>query len=191
MEQPEFVRYVLNVLDDLHLQYAVVGSFASIAFGEPRFTNDIDILVQLDQSSVSMLNQLFPAPEWYISESAVLDAISRRTQFNVIHSLSGNKVDFIVAGESEWYKKQFERRMEVKLLPDRTGFSAHPEDVILGKLQFYRDGQSEKHLRDIAGILSVSGEQIDYAEIAKWAVKLNVIEQWQAVLDFFDKSTER
>jgi predicted nucleotidyltransferase len=45
MEQADVVRFTLDVLDRLGIEYAIVGSFASIAYGEPRFTRDIDILI--------------------------------------------------------------------------------------------------------------------------------------------------
>jgi hypothetical protein len=63
-----------------------------------------------------------------------------------------------------------------------TAFVASPEDVIIGKMLYYREGGSEKHLRDITGILKVSGDQVDRAYVARWAAELGVTEIWQAVL---------
>lgn len=182
MEQPEFVEFVLDALDHTGISYAIVGSFASIAYGEPRYTNDIDILIQIDAVQLPKLCQRFPAPDWYVSESAAQEAVTRKSQFNVIHTLSGNKADFMVAGDSEWYLLQFERRIEVRLLPDRMGFAVHPEDIILGKPKFYAEGGSEKHLRDIAGILAVSRDLVDIDHVAEWATRINVHNEWHALL---------
>jgi hypothetical protein len=55
--------------------------------------------------------------------------------------------------------------------------------VILGKLWYYREGGSEKHLRDIAGMLQVSGDEIDTAYVDAWSEKLGLAGQWQMVLD--------
>ncbi|MBI4288544.1 MAG: hypothetical protein HY671_08975 [Chloroflexi bacterium] len=60
---------------------------------------------------------------------------------------------------------------------------AAPEDVIIKKMEYYRDGGSEKHLRDVTGIISVSGGQIDRAHITKWATRLGLLDIWNAVLE--------
>ena len=67
------------------------------------------------------------------------------------------------------------------ILPDMEGYTARPEDVILAKMQYYREGGSEKHLRDITGILKVSGEDVDRAYVNKWAEQLNLKEIWDAI----------
>jgi hypothetical protein len=75
------------------------------------------------------------------------------------------------------------RWRRVLLLPDREGFAAAPEEVILGKLWYYNEGRSDKHLRNIAGILRLSSDRIDRADIAAWARKLGLEEAWAAVLE--------
>lgn len=76
------------------------------------------------------------------------------------------------------------RRRRVLLLPDREEFAAAPEDAILRKLWYYNEGRSDKHLRDIAGILRLSGDRIDRADIEAWARKLGLEEAWAAVLEW-------
>ena len=78
--------------------------------------------------------------------------------------------------------------MEVEVLPDRTAYAVHPEDVILGKLQSYRDGRSEKHLRDIAGMLLASADRIDRECVTEWASSLNVLEEWLEITRRIDAS---
>ena len=58
---------------------------------------------------------------------------------------------------------------------------ASPEGVILKKLEYYREGGSDKHLRDIAGILRISGDQVDFAYIGDWATRLDLAEIWAKV----------
>ena len=48
---------------------------------------------------------------------------------------------------------------------------------------YYREGGSEKHLRDIAAMLQVSGDEIDTAYVDAWSGKLGLAEQWQMALD--------
>jgi hypothetical protein len=62
-----------------------------------------------------------------------------------------------------------------------------PEDVILKKLEFYREGGSEKHLRDIAGVLKVQGDKIDRRYIAGWASRLGVADIWEEIFRRLDQ----
>jgi hypothetical protein len=59
---------------------------------------------------------------------------------------------------------------------------AAPEDVILKKLIYYREGGSEKHIRDIMGVMRVLGNSIDLDHIAQWATRLGVQTEWESVL---------
>ena len=59
---------------------------------------------------------------------------------------------------------------------------AAPEDVIVKKLQYYAEGGSEKHLRDIGGVLRISASDVDRDYIAAWAERLGVLEVWKLIL---------
>ncbi|WP_146450239.1 hypothetical protein [Bythopirellula polymerisocia] len=165
------------------MPYAIVGSFASGIWGESRFTQDIDVVICPSLAEVEALCKAFAAPEFYVSPNAALEAVRDRSQFNVIHLDSGNKIDFMVAGKSSWNIAQLDRRKSIALFEDQNGFVAAPEDVILGKLIYYREGGSDKHLRDIAGIAKISGETLDLQYLEQKARELEVFETWQAVQD--------
>ena len=182
MEQPELLTYVIDVLENLRIPYMVVGAVASGAYGEPRLTRDIDIVVDLRPELVQRLCAAFPPGEFYVSDHAATEAVQTCSQFNVIHPASGNKVDFMVARPDAWGRTQLSRRQRVHLLPDRDGYAARPEDVIISKMDYYRQGGSEKHLRDVTGILKVSGEEVDRAYVTQWSRSLGLSEIWQAIL---------
>jgi hypothetical protein len=183
LHQAELLRYAVEVLEGQKLTYMVVGSFASAAYGEPRLTHDIDIVVQLGMENVDRLCEAFPAPEFYVSPSAARDAVLQRGQFNVIHPASGNKIDFMIARDDPWGRSQLARRVQRPVLPDCETVTAAPEDIILAKLWYYQDGGSEKHLRDIASMLRVSGDEIDKSYIERWVSELGFTQEWQAVLE--------
>ena len=180
MEQSELLRYFTSVLEQLHLRYFVTGSVATIFFGEPRFTNDIDIVVDLPPNRISDFCRAFP-DEFYLSEEAVRRAVSRKRQFNVIHPASGLKVDVMVPAEDTFNRSRFARAKRLRPAQDYDVVFASPEDVILKKLEYHLQGGSEKHLRDIAGILKISGEQLDYTYIDDWSVRLGLQETWSKV----------
>ena len=182
MEQPDLLRYVVEVLEGLDITYMVVGAIASSAYGEPRLTQDIDVVVDLRPEHIRHLCDAFPPGEYYVSAEAALEAVLQGGQFNIIHPASGNKIDFIVARKDPWGRIQVSRRQKVQILPDSEGYVARPEDIIIGKMAYYREGGSEKHLRDIAGIMRVSGEEVDRAYISLWAEQLRLTDVWQAVL---------
>jgi hypothetical protein len=182
VEQADLLRRVITVLDELQVPYMIVGSWASSAYGEPRLTQDIDIVVDLKLERVNSLCEAFPAPEYYVSREAAAEAVRLKRPFNVLHPGSGVKIDFVVARKDPWGQSQMLRRQEVQVLPGQKGYLACPEDVIIGKMRYYRQGGSEKHLRDIAGILKIMGEDVDRGYIAQWAEELNLTEVWETVL---------
>jgi predicted nucleotidyltransferase len=173
----------VDILEEQGITYLLVGSLASGAYGEPRLTHDIDVVVELRPDQAAKLCKAFPSPEYYVSEKAAQEAVAAGGQFNVIHPASGNKIDFMIARRDAWGRSQISRRRREQILPGRPGYTAAPEDVILGKLWYYHEGGSEKHLRDIAGMLQVSGDEIDKEYINHWAQQLGLTEHWQAVLD--------
>lgn len=183
MEQSDLLRLAIETLDGLRIPYAIVGSFASGAWGESRFTQDIDILIELKANQVTSLCRAFTDADCYASEAVAHEAIGRRSQFNVIHPSSGNKIDFMIAGGAEWTSAQMQRRRRVAVFPDQDADFAAPEDVILGKLIYYREGGSEKHLRDITGILKISGASLDWEYVETFANQLGVSDMWQSVRD--------
>ncbi len=182
MEQAELLAYVVRALDERAIPYLIVGSIASMAYGEPRLTRDIDIVVDLRPEHVECLCAAFPADEFYVSLPAARQAVARRHQFNVIHPTSGNKIDFMIARSDAWGREQL-ARAKLELQPGTVASVAAPEDVILSKLLYYREGHSDKHLRDVAAMLQVSGDEIDRSYVARWAKELGVSDIWQAILD--------
>jgi hypothetical protein len=182
VEQDELLRFAVGVLEDLGLPYLVTGAVATVFYGEPRFTNDVDIVVDLPLERVGELCRAFPADQFYVDEDSARAAVRRRAQFNVIHPASGLKLDIVVPARDEFDRSRFARAVRVHPAPDYEASFASMEDVILKKMEFYRGGGSDKHLRDIAGVLRISGERLDMAYIDSWAPRLGVAEIWQAVL---------
>ena len=181
MELSDLLERVVGVLERLRVPYLVTGSVAAMAYGEPRLTNDIDIVAGLKSTDIPAFVREFPPEEFYVSEDAARDAVLRRSQFNVIHSHSGSKIDVIIQKDTPFDRSRFARTRTI-LSAKRIGAKfASPEDVILKKLEYYREGGSEKHLRDIAGMLRISAEEIDRHYIEQWAATLGLTAIWEAV----------
>ena len=181
MEPSELLTHLVRALERLGVPYLVTGSTATIAYGEPRFTNDIDVVVDLRLDQVQDLCAAFPTPDFYVSQSAAETAVRQHHQFNIIHPKSGLKIDVIVASDSPFDRSRLQRGRYLSAGSDLQVCFGSPEDVILKKLEYYREGGSDKHLRDIAGVLKVQGQRVDRQYIAEWAEKLGVLDLWEAV----------
>jgi hypothetical protein len=183
VEQSDLVRRTTQILERLNIPYMFVGSVASSVLGEPRFTLDIDIVIDLKPHQVEELCSHFPeAEQYYVSTAAARDAVVRGGQFNVIHFASGNKIDFMVLRRDAWGRSQMARRQRERIVPDVESYVASREDLVIGKLWYYHDGGSEKHLRDITGIIYASGATIDRDYIRHWVSQLGLTDEWNAVL---------
>ena len=182
MEQIDVLRLSIDVLERLEIPYALVGSFGSSIYGEPRMTRDIDILADLTSAKVPLFCSSFPSSEFYLSEAAVREAVRARHQFNLLHPGSGNKVDFILPRSTPWSGSQLGRSVRLPILPNLEGRVAAPEDVIIGKLWYYSEGGGDRHLRDITGILRISGDRVDRFEVERWAKELGYLEIWREVV---------
>jgi hypothetical protein len=181
MEPSEPLSTLASKLASLGIPYFVTGSMASMAYGEPRFTNDIDVVVDLPVSIVSALCAAFPAPAYFLSELAVREAVARRHQFNILHPESGLKIDVVVGKTTAFDRARFERCRRLPVAPGIEVCFASPEDVILKKLEFHKEGGSDEHLRDIASNCKVSGHRLDLEYLRQWASTLGVQDTWEAI----------
>jgi hypothetical protein len=179
---PELLRRLAQALDRLEIPYLLTGAVASTYWGEPRLTRDIDVVAQLRHDDVERLLGEFPAPEFYASVESAREAVQRQRQFNIIQPASGLKIDVIVAMMDPFDRSRFARRQRVDLGGFAGDISA-PEDVILKKLVAFSEGGSEKHLRDAAGVLQISGSAVDREYIDDWSARLGVTEVWGVVRD--------
>lgn len=162
----------------------ISGSLASIHYGEPRLTLDVDLAVRLNESEIPCLQTLFSQPEFYLPPPEVLACeLSRVTRghFNVLHLATGNKADFYPSRNHPYNRWAWEHRHLVQLGTSEVYF-APPEYVILWKLEFLREGGSDKHLRDIRSMLLVSADAIDIDFISHATAELGLTPVWNIVL---------
>ena len=141
---------------ELHgLRYVVTGSVASMAYGEPRLTNDIDLILQIQASDCPTMVRAFPETDYYLPPPEVILNEQNRCQrghFNIIHQHSLLKADVYLAGADPLHRWAFAQARPIEIDGVLVKF-APPEYVIIRKLEFHREGGSGKHLRDIAAML--------------------------------------
>jgi len=185
----DLLRHLVTVLEELDLPYALAGSIASMAYGEPRATLNIDVVVRLTQKDVERLKARFPSDEFYLDVGAAEEAIAEGSQFNIIHPSSGLKIDVFVEGD-EIERVQIEDGRRLPALPGFTATFSPPEELILKKLLYYRDGGSEKHLRDIKAMLEISGDEIDVERVERGAEALGLQKSGRRSLSRDSRSQE-
>lgn len=177
----ELLQKAVELFEHLRIPYLVTGSVAAMAYGEPRLTNDIDVVAGLEEEHITGLLSAFPSDEFYINEETVREAIYQHGQFNIIHPASGLKIDIIIKQDTPFDRCRFSRAHRIHPAePYQANFAA-PEDVIIKKMEYYKAGASEKHLRDITGILEISGDIVDRDYITDWAQRLGLSEIWDAI----------
>ena len=175
----DFLQRLVAHLDNADVPYMLAGSVASTFHGMPRSTQDVDIVVTLSGGALKRLLAELPNSAYYVSDSAALDAVRRRSQFNVIDLETGWKADLIVQKEGPFSRSEFNRRVRAEVL-DVVAWIATAEDTIVSKLEWAkRGGGSERQLRDVVGMIEVLGDQLDRDYIERWITELDVENLWR------------
>jgi hypothetical protein len=169
------IKLFTDILDRLNIPYAIGGSIASSLYGRVRFTQDADITVMALDDKTGPFYSLTKR-HFYISKSAMHQAIRGKTSFNVIHTQTAFKIDVFVAQDNEFNNNLLQRAKKIKLSEDveKTFSVVSAEDIILLKLMWYKqtDCTSERQWSDILSVLAAQVSTIDFEYLKTWAAKL-------------------
>lgn len=174
----EVFSEVISILERLGIPYMIGGSVAAMAYGVPRLTLDMDVIVDMDFEQAKVFASSLGS-EYYVSLESIQEAIETRGHFNIIQSEVGIKVDFYVLSEDEFSREEFKRRRKEALDQEKMAVFATPEDTLIKKLEWFKMGESQKHLEDIRGMLKISGGKLDLKYIDKWTIKMGLYDIWQ------------
>ncbi len=163
----EILKDVAGRLAANNIAYMLTGSTAMNYYVQPRMTRDIDIIVEINDSEEFFV--LFKE-DYYVNLNSIKSAVKEEQSFNIIHNDELVKVDFIIRKNSEYRKKEFERRISVKF-EDFEIYIVSIEDLIISKVIWALDSNSEIQNRDIEILLK---EEVNLDYIRKWATKLNL-----------------
>ncbi|WKZ41737.1 MAG: hypothetical protein QY328_06765 [Anaerolineales bacterium] len=189
----DFYIRVVKALDEIGAPYMIVGAFGGSVFGIIRSTNDIDMLVDLQEKDCYAISEKFPLPRYYADPEMMKNSIEMGIMFNLIDTEEGARADLVPLKREPGYQLAFNRRVkETFQTPSGEVFEAwvaQPTDIIIGKLHAWKEGRSDKHPKDIHAILffclrGYSDYDVNLDEVAQEASRLgqDVLEMWNKTL---------
>ena len=166
-----------SALEQAEIRYAIGGSWASTAFGEPRFTNDVDILAEFTKEKLRRFLRYLPNT-FYADEEEAIEALRSGRSFNVLDMPTAFKFDLFPSTAFPLGSQELDRAVRLS----GTGLSetpvpfVTPEDILLAKLHWFRLGGevSEVQWRDIEGIVHGNAVILDWKYLQEGATKLRV-----------------
>jgi hypothetical protein len=168
-------------LNQAGVRWMAVGSIASNAYGEFRTTNDVDLVVVIEPAQANGVVAAFPLEQFYCPPTDVIRTESARPErghFNLIHHDTAFKADVYVAKRDSFSNWALQHRREITV-DEIAVWIAPPEYVIIGKLEFFREGGSEKHLRDIRGMLAAT--DVDRGILETEIRNRSLTDAWRAI----------
>ena len=183
MPEADLLAVFVDPLERLGFRYMVTGSVAAMLYGEPRLTNDVDIVLELDPAAAQKLTQAFASDDFDCpqeDEIRIESARPSRGHVNVLHIPTALKADIYFAGD-EWLHRWALPRSRALPVGPRTIRIAPPEYVVVRKLAFFREGGSTKHVRDVRALLAARKDDLDYATLRTLLAREGMVDVWREV----------
>ncbi|KPK77174.1 MAG: hypothetical protein AMJ79_04060 [Phycisphaerae bacterium SM23_30] len=184
MHEPKEMMIFPVRLESAGIPYMATGSIAGVIYSEPRFTYDIGLVVRLQEKDIARLCEVFGPDEFYLPPLEVIRNEAQRDSqghFNIIDFKGGVKADIYPLGADTLNHWAFTQRRQYNY-HGIILWVAPVEYVIIRKLQFYQEGKSEKHLRDIKRMLKISGEEIDHHVLQEKLAEYHLTTLWRELL---------
>jgi hypothetical protein len=178
---------VINALEAAQVDYLLGGSLALAAWGEPRSTLDVDLVVNLSVEQMQPLSDALTRRGILAPVDLMLDlGLENRgdVALTAYHTVAGFKAEFFMLRPGDALRESaLARRRPVDLGPPLGYVHLHsPEDLILYKLKYFDIGEQTKHVRDILGILLARGPELDWDYLDRWVGQLRLAKVWQYIV---------
>ncbi len=193
MNMLNFYIHVVKALEEIGASYMIVGAFGGTIYGITRATHDIDIIVDLHEADFEALSKKFPLPRYYADPEMIKNSVEMGIMFNIIDSSEGYKADLVPLKREPEYQLAFNRRIRETFTDENDkpfeAWVAQPTDIIIGKLQAWNEGRSNKHPDDIFAILffclrGYSNHEVNLDEVTKEATRIGTetLDMWLKTL---------
>lgn len=178
-EELALLQDISKRLMQAQLPYMITGSMALNFYARPRMTRDIDIVIELQKQGIKRLANALEPDYFFDSEGASLAFESSPVMFNVMHKDSLIKLDFMIRRSTNYSTIAFQRRRYHDVADVKIALIS-PEDLVLAKLNWARESESELQLEDIRSLLR-SQETLDRSYLEHWVRELNLGNLWKKV----------
>ena len=183
-----FIKLILEALKASKVDYMIGGAIAEWAWGEPRATQDLDVVINLPIKSIGKFSKELEKRDMLVPANIILDAIAEDRgdiPLNAIHMHSGLKADLYLMREGDALRQSaFQRRILIYYgSPIGKVYVHSPEDLILYKLMCLGMSGQPKHARDIAAILKANRDKLEFEYIEAWVVQLGLGSTWKELKD--------
>ncbi len=186
---PSLIGLFVTPLNRAGIEYMVTGGLAAIAYGHPRLTIDVDLVLRLTPRDALAFAMLWPSNEFYCPPAEVIAEESQRTafgHFNVMHTESAMRADVYFAGTDDLSVWALQNRA-VRHVDGQDVYFAPIEYVIVNKLRYFKMGGSDRHLRDVARMVEISGSSVRQSVLDEWVGRLDVSDEWAKARSFEGK----
>ena len=182
-----FLKLMIDALNASGVDYLIGGAIAAWAWGEPRATQDIDLVIDLPFDVVTRFSEELQRRDMLVPADIIVDNLLESRAdipISAIHMFSGLKADlYPLRPGDELRQSAFHRRMEIDFgTPIGRVYVHSPEDLILYKLIFHSLSKQTKHVRDIGAILQARQDQLDFDYMNKWVTRLGLEGAWDELL---------
>jgi hypothetical protein len=180
--------FTRELLEHCRVEYMVVGSVANSAYGDPRATNDVDVVIEAMSQQLRCMAEVLNTKDFYFDANEAQSALRQRSMFNIIDMGNGCKVDFIFKKRGAFDELAFERRRKASVFGIDMVIST-PEDVVIAKLSWAKLGESQRQINDVGSVLAVKRVPLDLEYVERWVKELGLDSQWAAAQKAAAEST--
>jgi hypothetical protein len=170
MDLERLLTDISKILNQLNIPYLVTGSLAYNIYTLPRATRDIDVIIELFEKDVPDFIKAIEG-DYYFNQQTILEEVKRKGMFNIIHLHSSYKIDLILRSNDIFEIAKFKRRKAIEIFNHQI-YVITLEDLVISKLRWIQQLESEMHKRDILALLQ--NPDVDLLYIKEWCNRLNL-----------------
>lgn len=170
---PALAAQLHGIFEAASIPYYITGGVAAIAYGDPRTTRDLNVVVQIPLSAIADLQSTLEQAGFYVA--GVDDVVSGRMktlQITQVETIS--RADLMVADDSAYAQQQFTRRRQYSFPNATAVYLASAEDIVISKLRWGLRSDSEKQQRDVLAVLKVQQGELNYQYLHQWAMEFGL-----------------
>lgn len=170
----DVIAAVVDALDRAGVAYGITGSIASGVYGEPVVSQDVDIAVRMSLQQARVLSEQLPS-RFYRSAERILGVAREGGMANLIDTETALKVDLCALPRTPFYDAVMSRRVPQSFGSEgQSYYTVTAEDIILMKLYWRLESQSEKQWRNALSVARVQRNRLDWKYLFDQARSLDL-----------------